>query len=307
MDNHSESAFSDNKDDSNDYPKLTPVDLYRELWEGRNFELSSLWQRSIFLTIFLVLLFTGYALVWNLLLSDMDSARTMQLIQSGSYQFQQFIIKTPAKSIVSYLLLHIIFLFITILGVVFSLLWIYMAKGSKYWYEKYENSINDILDTPANLKLVFNKDLQDAFNKKDLDGSKQFPRHGNLVMPEKDKFSDCVFSPKAGAYSVSKVNVLIGQLALIIWGILYVGHFMFLSIDATIALPNKLILLFCSLMLLLLLIVFTFIKSKSEDGGNPIKETNCCLSKRIKTVPVSSGGTIVESGSVSATDKKNKD
>ena len=38
---------------------ISPAEMYRILWEGRNTEISNLWQRSILLGTFLVLLWTA--------------------------------------------------------------------------------------------------------------------------------------------------------------------------------------------------------------------------------------------------------
>ena len=40
--------------------KLTVKDLYKEFWECRNFEIDHLWQRSIFLAVFLLAIAAGY-------------------------------------------------------------------------------------------------------------------------------------------------------------------------------------------------------------------------------------------------------
>ena len=50
-----------NRNDSN---RVSQKDLYEELWHGRDFEIQTLWQRSIFLTAFLVLVFSGYGILW---------------------------------------------------------------------------------------------------------------------------------------------------------------------------------------------------------------------------------------------------
>lgn len=49
-----------NPNQSNEMEKINPKDIYQSLWRCRDFELSHLWQRSIFLTAFLVMCFTGY-------------------------------------------------------------------------------------------------------------------------------------------------------------------------------------------------------------------------------------------------------
>ncbi len=43
--------------------KISPKDIYATLWRCQDFELSHLWQRSVFLTAFLVMCFTGYGAI----------------------------------------------------------------------------------------------------------------------------------------------------------------------------------------------------------------------------------------------------
>ncbi|WP_300232445.1 hypothetical protein [uncultured Alistipes sp.] len=40
--------------------KISIKEIHETLWRCRDFELSHLWQRSIFLSAFLILCFTGY-------------------------------------------------------------------------------------------------------------------------------------------------------------------------------------------------------------------------------------------------------
>ncbi len=54
--------------------KLSRKDLYQQLWRGRDLELTSLWQRSIFLLSFLVIAFTAYCGLWVVLFSQEDSS-----------------------------------------------------------------------------------------------------------------------------------------------------------------------------------------------------------------------------------------
>jgi len=102
--------------------KLSRKDLYQELWKGRDLELTSLWQRSIFLMSFLVIAFTAYCGLWVVFFSKEDS------------------------SIHELLLMNLGFVCISVFGLVASVLWIMMSKGSKYWYEKYEGSISRIIE-----------------------------------------------------------------------------------------------------------------------------------------------------------------
>lgn len=102
--------------------KITSKDIYSSLWRCRDFELSHLWQRSIFLTTFLVMSFTGYGSI---------------LLRICEYI-------TDDNKRIPFCILNIAGLFIALLGVVLSALWIMMGKGSKAWYEKYEKALYNI-------------------------------------------------------------------------------------------------------------------------------------------------------------------
>lgn len=93
--------------------ELTTKDIYYTLWRCRDFELSHLWQRSIFLSAFLLLCFTGYGVL------------ILKIAEASEYSLN----------------LHILGGILGVVAGVFSCMWIMMAKGSKAWYEKYEKDI----------------------------------------------------------------------------------------------------------------------------------------------------------------------
>ena len=41
----------------------------------------------------------------------------------------------------------------------------------------------------------------------------------------KDRLNNCLFSTKAGGYSVSRINIAIGQISYVIWVIIIISHF----------------------------------------------------------------------------------
>lgn len=94
-----------------DYPSKEKI--WANLYRGRDFELSSFWQKSIFLFSLLTLCFTGYGAL---------------------------MLKTAEKN-VDWIYLHEYMLAISIVGIVLSYIWIAMSKGSKAWYEVYEKTI----------------------------------------------------------------------------------------------------------------------------------------------------------------------
>src|SRR5699024_5562659 len=97
-------------------PKITTKDVRDQLWHCRDFELSHLWQRSIFLTTLLVLCLTAYGIVVMKLVETVDGS---------SVKDNAFVLNNIAMTI-------------CLIGFVFSCLWVMMSKASKAWYEMYE-------------------------------------------------------------------------------------------------------------------------------------------------------------------------
>lgn len=109
----------------------------------------------------------------------------------------------------SIILLNLIVLAICLLGFVFSILWTMMAKGSKAWYEVYERKI-ELFEDKLEICDLYKYNIKKNDNAKDLE------------------INDFLLSTKAGAYSVSKINILIGIVLLIIWSVLFLIHLIIL-------------------------------------------------------------------------------
>ena len=150
------------------------------MYSCRDLEISNLWQRSIFLGTFLALCFTGYGVLLHsiLILKDGDSEKK--------------------------LLFHFVCCLLAILSVVFSILWIQMAKGSKAWYEVYETYITKFQD-----ELKYNLGHESEWG---------MGNHNDIIM------DDNLLSAKAGGYSPSKINIVIGQVSLIVWLLILISH-----------------------------------------------------------------------------------
>lgn len=95
----------------NDYPSKEAI--WGNFYRCRDFELSSFWQKSIFLFGFLSLCFAGYGAL---------------------------LLKTAENDVNPNYLYECMF-GICILGIVLSYIWIAMCEGSKAWYEVYEKTI----------------------------------------------------------------------------------------------------------------------------------------------------------------------
>ena len=157
--------------------KVTLKEIRDTYYSLRNFEISNLWQRSVFLSAILVLFYSGYGYLVSKFLDEE--------------------VKNP-------LLLHELCCAIALLAIVFSIIWIMMAKGSKAWYEVYEKKICEIEESKE-LKIT------------------EDHRMGSKCTPW--ELDQCLFSNHGGRYSVSKLNILIGKVLLINWTIVLIIHY----------------------------------------------------------------------------------
>lgn len=175
-----------------DASTLSPRDLHLKICKNRDFEVSFVWQRAIFLTAFLLGCFTVYGSVTSMLLKESPNFGEMNAIC----------------------------FFTTIIGILVSMVWIMMAKGSKAWYEIYEKaaeafvaihqtSLCSAIDAPA----AQNKWREVISEAAGVDSS--------IKEPDESKW---LFSVKGGAYSVSRINIFIGQASFVIWLLLSLGH-----------------------------------------------------------------------------------
>lgn len=162
-------------------------DIYKSLWRCRDFEISHLWQRSIFLTTFMLAGFTGYGFILSRLLGN--------------------------PPIPNYAILNILAGGIALIGIILSLLWIMMGKGSKAWYEKYENAISRIEHDPD-----YTSNIVKGLILKRL-------IHGSLPPLTSDSVSNNIFNTNGGKYSVSRINIVLGQVAFGIWAIVLLVHY----------------------------------------------------------------------------------
>lgn len=134
--------------------------LLKRQYENRDFEIRNLWQRSIFLATFITLLCTGYGAMWN---AALQSGKAISAYHPLAFN--------AAGALLSLLLF------------IFSILWIAMGQGSKYWYENYERKI-----------AMLESDFEPSCMRNSATYAENHPFPG---------FSACRTSP-------SKINILIG-------------------------------------------------------------------------------------------------
>ena len=163
-----------------------------KLYRCRDMEITNLWQRSIFLAVFLTLTLSGYG-----------------ILASNFFSNNVFIE-------LNYKILHGAAVAIGLLGFTLSVIWVLMAKGSKAWYEVYAKAISDFeeefkheLGIPQ-IYLMGKVDFLDKdMEKKDDDGFYCNKKISNI---------------DSGAYSVSKLNILIRWVFLITWSVVIILH-----------------------------------------------------------------------------------
>ena len=170
--------------------KITLAEIYRDFWKCRNFELEHYWQRAIFLTTFLAGCYAGYGSFVISCITHSNEAKWGFVVANG------------------------IALGISLIGLILSLLWIMMAKGSKTWYERYESAITAFVDKYGNDSNVFE------------DGAGKIAGFTAVHMDtfDEEPISDWLWKPCGGTYSVSKINIALGHISVVVWLLLLIVH-----------------------------------------------------------------------------------
>ena len=154
--------------------------LREEAYKIRKFEIQNLWQRSIFLAAFIVILITGYG----------------HLVEKPLSEYEKWQISNQDLLLVA----EAICCALAFLGSIFSIIWIMMAKGSKAWYEIHEKRIR---------KLELELNMEDK----------------HRMRPASPwSLDNSLFSREPGAYSVSRINILLGQILLVAWWLAFGIH-----------------------------------------------------------------------------------
>lgn len=168
-------------------------DLYENYWHCRDFEIRNLWQRSIFLGTFIVLCFTGYGAFWGeAFFGEVD----------GLIVFDE-------KCVMN----HFFAVLLTLLGLTFSQLWIFLAKASKAWVEIYERAICAIENK---MKGCLGNYV--GFNYDQLD---EYAQNGFY------RFDGSVDSCRGGYFSPSRINIMIGKIAMLV---MFIASYFHLSV-----------------------------------------------------------------------------
>jgi hypothetical protein len=168
--------------------KIERRSIYEGFWRCRDLEIQMLWTRLTLLGAFMALTYTGYGVFLMKIGDKMPNWNVFNLLAVGIGCF----------------------------GLLFSTLWILMAKGSKAWFEQYE----------AVLK-YFQKENADLFEKSD-DGDlilSYLDFKNPKIQAEREPIDSSLFTQRAGRFSVSKIPIVMGQVSLVGWGCIVVIHF----------------------------------------------------------------------------------
>ena len=155
--------------------------IHGNLYESYRFEIENVWRRQTMLTAFAGMFFVGYGI---LVLRMIDNYGITE--------------KIPQTIIFNELVCGL-----SRLAIVFSTLWITMAKGSKGWQEVYEMKIK-------------------KYEKESTSGDDHPYRLGENT--EGKKFNDSLLSTAAGRYSVSRINIVTGIVQLVVWTLILLSH-----------------------------------------------------------------------------------
>ncbi|ATR89684.1 hypothetical protein CS544_00170 [Porphyromonas gingivalis] len=225
--------------------KVSLKEIRENLYELRNFEISHLWQRSVFLSALLVIFFSGYGfLVLELTEESFDKI----LAQDGNLILLQ-------NKLHKTLVINEICCAIALLGVIYSIIWIMMAKGSKAWYEVYVEKIRKI-------------------EKEDDLSIKEDYRMGEHCCPK--SIDENLFTTRAGRYSVSRLNILIGKFLMLLWAIIFIIHYIVALTDLCLTSSKTLCpihIIILTMLIILLFVVFITaccnLWAKSSTLGSP--------------------------------------
>lgn len=167
---------------------ITLESIYKGFWKCRDLEIQMLWTRLTMLGAFMVLTYTGYGVLLMKLGDKMPNWNVFNLLAVGMGCF----------------------------GMVFSTLWILMAKGSKAWFEQYEAALKYFQNE--------NKDLFEKNSARDLILS-YLDFKNSKIQDERDPVDCSLFTQRAGRFSVSKIPIVMGQVSLVGWGLVVAIHF----------------------------------------------------------------------------------
>ena len=192
--------------------KVSLKELRETFYQLRVSEMSYLWTRVSFLIVLLSLFFSGY----------------------GSLLFRLIDGQASDPKII-----HGLCCAIALLAIVYSIIWIQMGKGSRAFCEAYDRRISMLeggdpekSEEEQNSEEDQNKERAPAPKNPTEDQGKgkatslEIPGEYRAIYSLKTwELNSCLFSTKAGPYSVSRLNVVLGIVLLVTWTVVFVTHY----------------------------------------------------------------------------------
>lgn len=169
---------------------ITLPETYACLWKCRDLEIQMLWTRLTLLGAFMALTYAGYG---ALILKGLDGIKNWDMFNLAAIGAGAF-------------------------GILFSILWTTTAKGSKAWFERYEAMLSYFQETYKDLGL-FEKVANEELILSYLDYNKR------CIRKRLQPVDSNLFSQNAGAYSVSKIPIVMGQVSMVAWCAIGLAHF----------------------------------------------------------------------------------
>ena len=213
------------------------IELYKVLYNAYADEIKNLWQRSIFLGAFMVLVWSGYGVLQLKVIEPkiVENLAQGALCTQGAEQTLSLVYISASLGLCAVI-------------IVLSWLWIAMAKGSKFVQEAHEEHIKNFDFQNDNIKNLF-CDL-DSYEYTECIDSKNNTKDKTL----NSKFNDnllCRGVLQPYRYSPSKINIALGWVSCLIGGVLFIAHIM--SIFCT-----TLCLIWCIVLVLGIFVVLCF-------------------------------------------------
>lgn len=176
---------------------LHKLEMYKILYNAYADEIKNLWQRSIFLGAFMVLVWSGYGALQL-------KAIELKIIENLAQSVQNWGTNTLVYVFASLGLCAVI--------IVLSWLWIAMAKGSKFVQEAHEEHIKNFDFQNYDIKNLF-CDLDSYEYAKHIDS--QTNTKDKTLNPKLKSLLSCgVLQPYR--YSPSKINIALGWVSLLV-------------------------------------------------------------------------------------------
>ena len=140
--------------------KVTPKDMLEHLYRARDIEVQNHWQRSIFIIPIILLILTAYGVLWgfvlkpsnNVSLEVINAVTQFYGISQKSINYKSF--QDPNFPNISQWM-HIAFLAISLFGLIFSALWVFLSRASKKAYEQVEDSIIECYENDRLKRIIF--------------------------------------------------------------------------------------------------------------------------------------------------------